>query len=163
MHRLGIHNGRELRGLDMVSLVRNFGKAGIFYFNIARGIDDRPVEPDQERKSVGAELTFDRDLVTRFEIVAELYKIEKDLITRMENSGNQGRTVTLKIKFADFRQITRSRTLQKYIGDFDSLHKVVSEIRRSLELEGKKIRLMGVSISNLDTEEFEDQQLHLFE
>jgi DNA polymerase-4 len=163
MHRLGIHNGRDLKQLDMVSLVRNFGKAGIFYFNIARGIDNRPVETDQERKSVGAELTFDRDLVTQFEIVAELYKIEKELMSRLESNSTSGRTVTLKVKFSDFKQITRSKTLSGYIRDFDTLHREVSSIRKSLGLEGKKIRLMGVSISNLDTDMPEDLQLHLFD
>jgi DNA polymerase-4 len=163
MHRLGIHNGRDLKKLDLIALVRNFGKAGIFYFNIARGIDDRPVETDQERKSVGAELTFDRDLVTRFEIVAELYKIERELMSRLESAGTAGKTVTLKVKFSDFKQITRSKTLSGYIRDFETLHREVSSIRKSLELEGKKIRLMGVSISNLDTDMPEDLQLHLFD
>lgn len=163
MHRMGIHNGSDLKKLDLLALVRNFGKAGIFYYNIARGIDDRPVEADQERKSVGAELTFDRDLVTRFEIVAELYKIERDLMSRLQSTGSAGKTVTLKVKFSDFRQITRSRTLPGYIRDFDTLHREVTSIRKSLELEGKKIRLMGVSISNLDTDMPEDMQLHLFD
>ena len=72
MHNLGIHNGADLKRWDMVSLVRNFGKAGVFFYDIARGIDDRPVEPYQERKSVGTELTYEKDLTTSFEIIAEL-------------------------------------------------------------------------------------------
>lgn len=163
MHKLGIHTGYDLKKWDRVSLVRNFGKAGVFFFNIVRGNDNRPVEPDQERKSVGTELTYEKDLTTLFEIIAELYKVEKELMERIKHSGTTGRTITLKIKFSDFRQMTRSRTLQNYIRDFDTLHREVSEIRKSLKLEGTRIRLLGVTISNLDTEDVEDRQLHLFE
>jgi DNA polymerase IV len=163
MHKLGIHRGSDLKKWDLVSLVRNFGKVGVFYFNIARGIDERPVEPDQERKSVGTELTYEKDLTTSFAIIAELYKLEKELMERLEHSGTTGRTITMKVKFSDFRQITRSRTLQNYIRDFNTLHKEVSEIRKSLELEGFRIRLMGVSISNLESDDSDDNQLHLFE
>ena len=163
MHKLAIHNGADLKQWDLVSLVRNFGKIGVFYYDIVRGIDERPVETDQERKSIGTELTFEKDLTTRFEIVAELYKIEKELMTRLENSEAAGRTITLKVKFADFKQITRSKTLQNYIRDFDTLHREVSEIRKSLKLEGSRIRLLGVSISNLETDECADRQLFLFD
>jgi DNA polymerase-4 len=163
MHKLGIHKGYDLRQWDMDSLVRNFGKAGEFFYDIARGIDDRPVEPDQERKSVGTEITYDKDLTTRFEIVAELYKLEKELMERLEHAETTGRTVTVKIKFSDFRQITRSRTLHNYIHDFDTLHREVTAIRKSLELEGERIRLMGVTVSNLITEDNAGRQLHLFE
>ena len=163
MHRLGIHNGTDLKKWDLPSLVRNFGKIGVFYYKIVRGEDDREVETDLERKSVGTELTFDKDLTTRFEIVAELWKIEKELMRRLGESEASGRTITVKVKFNDFRQITRSKTLQNYIRDFDTLHKEVSAIRKTLDLEGSKIRLLGVSISNLETDECSDRQLSLFE
>ncbi|TAL77610.1 MAG: DNA polymerase IV [Bacteroidetes bacterium] len=163
MHKLGIHCGSDLKKLDMAAMVRNFGKTGIFFYNIVRGIDDRPVETTLERKSVGTELTYEKDLISRFEIVAELYKLEKELMQKLEHSGTTGRTVTLKVKFADFRQITRSKTLQKYIGDFETLHKEVSEIRKSLKLEGTRIRLLGVTISNLESDDSDERQLYLFE
>jgi DNA polymerase-4 len=163
MHKLGIHTGADLKRWDLVSLVRNFGKAGVFFYDIVRGIDERSVEPDQERKSVGTELTYEKDLVTNFEVIAELYKLEKELMERLEHSDATGRTITLKIKFSDFRQITRSKTLQNYIRDFDTLHKEVSEIRKSIKLEGTRIRLLGVTISNLETDDCADRQLYLFE
>jgi len=163
MHKLGIHKGNDLKQWDIDSLVRNFGKAGEFFHDIARGIDDRPVEPDQERKSVGTEITYEKDLTTRFEIIAELYKLEKELMERLEHAETTGRTITLKIKFSDFRQITRSRTIHNYIHDFDTLHREVTSIRKSLDLEGVRIRLMGVTVSNLITEDYADSQLHLFE
>jgi DNA polymerase-4 len=163
MHLLGIHSGADLKKWDLPSLVRNFGKAGKFYYDIARGIDDRPVETDSERKSIGTELTYEKDLKTRFEIIAELYKVEKELMDRISQAGITGRTITVKVKFSDFRQVTRSRTLQNYIRDFEMLHKEVTGIRNSLKLEGSKIRLLGVSISNLESEDDEDRQLHLFD
>lgn len=163
MHNLGIHNGADLKKWDLVSLVRNFGKAGVFFHSIVRGVDDRPVETDQERKSVGTELTYDKDLITAFEVIAELYKLERELMERIESSETAGRTITLKIKFSDFRQLTRSRTLQNFIRDFETLHKEVTAIRRSLNLEGSRIRLLGLSISNLETEDCADRQLLLFD
>lgn len=163
MHKLGIHNGADLKRWDMVSLVRNFGKAGVFFYEIARGIDNRPVETSQERKSVGTELTYEKDLTSSFEIIAELYKLEKELIERLEHSGTAGRTVTLKIKFSDFRQITRSRTIPQYFRDFETLHREVTILRKSVDLENFSIRLLGVSISNLENEECEDRQLYLFD
>jgi DNA polymerase-4 len=163
MHKLGIHKGSDLKKWDQVSLVRNFGKAGVFFYDIVRGIDERPVEPDQERKSVGTELTYEKDLTTRFEVIAELYKLEKELMDRLEHSGTTGKTITLKVKFSDFRQITRSKTLQNYIHEFNTLHKEISEIRKSLKLEGSRIRLLGLSISNLETDDCTDRQLFLFE
>jgi len=163
MHKMGIHTGYDLKQLDLVTLIRNFGKAGKFYFDIVRGIDDRPVETSSERKSIGTELTYEKDLVTRFEIIAELYKVEKELMERIEHSGTTGRTITVKVKFSDFRQITRSKTLQNYIRNFDMLHQEVSEIRKSMNLEGSKIRLLGVSISNLESDDCHDRQLYLFD
>jgi DNA polymerase-4 len=163
MHKLGIHNGSDLKQWDLLSLIRNFGKSGKFYFDIVRGIDDRPVETDSERKSVGTEITYEKDLTTRFEIIAELYKVERELMERLENSGTTGRTITIKIKFSDFRQITRSRTLQHYIRDFDTMHREVTAIRKSLQLEGSRIRLQGISVSNLESDDCGDRQLYLFD
>lgn len=162
MHNLGIHNGLDLKSWDLLSLVRNFGKAGAFFYDIARGIDERPVEPSLERKSVGTELTYEKDLTTSFEIIAELYKLEKELMERIEHSGTAGRTVTLKIKFSDFRQITRSRTIQHYIRDFKALHREVTILRKSIDLESPRIRLLGVSVSSLESDECGDRQLDLW-
>jgi DNA polymerase IV len=163
MHRLGIHKGSDLKKWTLPDLIRNFGKAGKFYYDIVRGIDDRPVETEFERKSIGTELTYEKDLTTSFEVIAELYKIEKELMERLENAGKTGKTITLKVKFSDFTQITRSKTLRHYIKDFDTLHREVTEIRKSLELEGTRIRLLGVSVSNLESEDEDKGQLHLFE
>jgi DNA polymerase-4 len=163
MHKLGIHTGSDLRQWDLLSLVRNFGKSGAFFYNIVRGIDDRPVEPESERKSIGTELTYEKDLTTNFELITELYKLEKELMERINDAGTTGRTITLKIKFSDFRQLTRSKTVQFFIKDFKELHKEVTEIRKSIDLAGIRVRLLGLTISNLETEDNADMQLHLFE
>jgi DNA polymerase-4 len=162
MHKLGIHNGSDLKKWELPDLIRNFGKVGKFYYDIVRGIDDRPVEQESERKSIGTELTYDKDLTTSFEIIAELYKVEKELMDRLEHAGTTGKTITLKIKFSDFTQITRSRTLHHYIRNFETLHRTVTDIRKSLELEGTRIRLLGVSVSNLESEDENKGQLNLF-
>jgi len=148
---------------DLLSLIRNFGKAGKFYYDIARGIDNRRVETESERKSIGTELTYEKDLRTQFEIIAELYKLERELMERIENAGVSGRTLTLKVKFPDFRQITRSKTLPFYIKDFGTLHREVTSIRKSIAPGDSGIRLLGVSISNLETEDYGDKQLTLFD
>ncbi len=163
MHKLGIHKGSDLKKWDLPDLIRNFGKTGKFYYDIVRGVDDRPVETETERKSVGTELTYEKDLTTSFEIIAELYKVEKELMERLSHAETAGKTITLKIKFSDFKQITRSKTLQYYIRDFDTLHREVSEIRKSLELEGTRIRLLGVSVSNLESDDSDKGQLDLFD
>lgn len=163
MHKLGIHKGSELKKMDLLFLIRNFGKTGKFYYEMVRGIDDRPVETSSERKSVGTEITYEKDLTSQFEIIAELYKVEKELMERLEHAGITGRTVTVKVKFSDFRQITRSKTLQHFFRDFDTLHKEVTGIRKSMELQGCRIRLLGVSVSNLENEDSPDRQLLLFD
>ncbi|HNX67047.1 MAG TPA: DNA polymerase IV, partial [Bacteroidales bacterium] len=141
---------------------RNFGKAGSFFYDMVRGIDNRPVECESVRKSVGAETTFDKDLSKQFEIIAELYHIEEEVMRRVSEAEFHGRTVTLKIKFNDFRQITRSHTLLSYVRDFDMLHREVTALRKSLDLSHVKIRLLGVSISSLESGD-RDLQLGLWE
>lgn len=162
LHLYGIHNGADLRGADLDFLNRNFGKAGSFYYDIARGIDNRPVESARERKSIGAEYTFEKDLITKFQIIAELYKIEKELWRRVEKLEMTGRTVTLKVKFDDFTQVTRSATNHLAIADFKTLHRMVTSLRVSTDFNRRKVRLMGVTLSNLGNESCDGEQLDLW-
>ena len=150
MHQLGIEKGADLKSKSQHWLIKHFGKAGVHYYYISRAIDEREVNPHRERKSVGTERTFEKDLQSRFEIITALYHIEKELIRRMERSGSFGKTLTLKVKFSDFRQITRSKTINESIDHFDILHKTTKEILSNLEVENKKIRLLGLSVSQLD-------------
>jgi len=162
MHLYGIHSCEDLRRADKDFLIRNFGKAGGFYYSISRGEDGREVESGRERKSVGAELTFEKDLTTNFQIIAELYKIEKILWDRVLRHGKSGRTVSLKVKYDDFTQHTKSHTLEKAIDDFELLHAEVSRLRAQADFHRKKVRLMGVTISNLQDEPEQENQLNLW-
>jgi len=150
MHRLGIQTGKDLKKQSLAWMNRHFGKVGLHYYNICRAIDERPVNPRRIRKSVGTERTFEKDLQENFEIITALYHIEKELMRRMEKSGSFGRTLTLKVKFSDFRQITRSKTMEHPIADFQTLHHNAKDILASINLRQKRIRLLGLSVSQLD-------------
>lgn len=150
MHQLGIKDGLELKSRSEAELVANFGKAGHMYYLNARAIDDRKVEPNRERKSVGAESTFGKDIESLEELAIELDEIAKDVIERIKRSGFLGRTITLKAKYADFRIITRSKTLLSMVTDYDTLYSVGYELMKDIDLSGK-IRLLGLSIKNADS------------
>lgn len=162
LHLYGIHTCTQLREANMEFLVRNFGKAGVFYYNISRGIDSREVDSGRVRKSIGAELTFNKDLTTRFQIIAELYNIEKILWDRVVEHGQSGRTITLKVKYDDFVQLSKSHTCERIVKDFKILHREVSSLRDSVDFHRKKVRLMGVTISNLSDGSTEVSQLDLW-
>ena len=113
MHALGIHYGKELREWSLDGLTREFGKAGKLYYDFARGIDLRPVEAVRVRKSIGCERTLERDIYTKAAVIVELYHTAEELIRRLAAKDFRGNTLTLKIKFHDFTQITRSITQEK--------------------------------------------------
>jgi len=162
MHELGIHKGADLKKWEKADLIRLFGKNGSYYYDIARAVDNRPVNPERVRKSIGTEYTFEKDLETGSEIESELNKIGEELIRRISKSGKSGRTLTLKIKFSDFKQITRSLTVPFEIKEFDELDGITREILMKTDLSGKKIRLLGLTVSNLEQENNrEDTQLTL--
>ena len=148
MHGLGIRTGADLREWPEPKLVRHFGKAGHFYYHIARGIDLRPVEPDRIRKSVGAETTFDADLTDPEEIREALEAIAQDVFARLERQGNFGRTLTLKVKFNDFTQITRSRTVPYLLNGPASLRELAGQLTTEVDWS-KPVRLLGLSVSSL--------------
>ncbi len=162
MHRYGIHTGADLRNAERSFLDRNFGKAGEFFYDIARGIDNREVDPDRPRKSIGAELTFEKDLTTGFEIITELYKLEKELWSRIEKHGQTGRTITVKAKFDDFSQVTKSNTLDCPVDSFEFLHAETTSLREQIDFKRKRVRLLGVTISNLEDEHLTDEQLKIW-
>ncbi|PXV63312.1 DNA polymerase-4 [Dysgonomonas alginatilytica] len=150
MHELNIKNGADLKAKSEGELVSLFGKAGHMYYLNARAIDERGVEPNRERKSVGSENTFGRDIDSFEELALELDEIAKDVIERITRSEFFGRTITLKAKYADFRIITRSRTLLSMVTDYDTLYRVGFELMKDLDISGK-VRLLGLSIKNPDS------------
>ena len=151
MNRLGIQTGLDLRGRDLPFLLRTFGKAGRFYYWIARGIDERPVRANSIRKSVGAENTFSEDL-TRFEPMRdELLPLIAKVWQHCETSRCRGRTVTLKVKYADFQIITRSRTMPAPVASQAELEEISLDLLEQLMPVSKGIRLLGVTLSSLET------------
>lgn len=149
MEGLGIMIGRDLRRQTEEFLIGQFGKAGAHYRRIAWGIDERPVVPDRERKSYGSENTFDRDLSTREDLVRELDDILERVWQDRERIRRDGRTVTLKAKFRDFEQITRSRTSRRLLADRAEIRIIALELLDSIMPLPKALRLVGVSMSNL--------------
>jgi DNA polymerase IV len=152
MARLGIATGLDLRGQTLAMLQQHFGKAGSYYYWAARGVDERPVRANRIRKSVGAENTFPADLFTYEAARDELREIVDKVWRYCENSGVRGRTVTLKVKFSNFRQITRSRTGQMRIGTRGELEELGCELLAPLFPIARGIRLLGLSLSSLVTE-----------
>lgn len=162
MKGMGLHTGADLKKLSEAEMTRHFGKVGSFYFKIVRGIDDRPVEPHQETKSVGAEDTFPADLTDITEMNAELDKIAVTVQRRLEKYQLKGRTITVKIRYSDFKQITRSRSFQQPLNDYETITSTAKELLASTGLENKKIRLLGITVSNFGDESVSGQ-LALFE
>ncbi len=150
MEGLGIRNGLDLKAQTLSFLQEHFGKAGPYYFWLSRGIDDRVVSPDRVRKSVGAETTFPADLFTPEEARAALEPLIARVWSYCEGSAIRGRTATLKAKFSDFQQITRSRTLDAPIASRSTLDDLVAELAGPLFPVSRGIRLLGVTISSLE-------------
>ncbi|MCC8152903.1 MAG: DNA polymerase IV [Tannerellaceae bacterium] len=148
MHRLGIHFGKDLRRFPEEDLVRLFGKAGHTYYQNARGMDTREVIAEHIRKSLGAENTFLTDLTNRKELTEALHEVAQTVWERVSSKQFYGRTVTLKVKFSDFEQITRSRTFLHFITDYTTFWSAATELLGLIEDTSKGIRLIGLSISN---------------
>lgn len=148
MHLLGIHNGLQLRSCSLEMLTANFGKVGSLYYECARGTDDRPVESVRIRKSVGCERTLERDISVHSSIIIELYHVAVELVERLQEADFKGNTLTLKIKFHDFSQITRSITQTLELATLDCILPLSKELLKSVSYEQHPIRLIGLSVSN---------------
>ena len=161
MHALGIFTGLDLRNQELAFLEANFGKAGAYYYWISRGIDERPVRANRIRKSVGAENTFAADLTEFGPMAAELQPLIDKVWRHCESTGNRGRTITLKIKFADFEIISRSQSLTEPVGSRPELERIAIGLLERLMPTQKAVRLLGVSLSALQKEEIEASQMVL--
>lgn len=148
MKSMGLHTGIDLKKLSEQELVTFFGKAGRFYYHIVRGIDHRQVEPHRQTKSVGAEDTFAYDLTTVQEMNLELDKIAQVVHDRLTKHHLKGRTITVKIKYSDFRQITRNQSFTYPVDDLSVIRQTARQLLASTEPEGKEVRLLGISLSN---------------
>jgi DNA polymerase IV len=160
MNRLGIFTGRDLREHGQAFLQEHFGKAGDYYYLAARGIDHRPVRADRPRKSIGSESTFPEDLLTHDALVDGLRPAADAVAEHCARMGVSGRTVTLKLRYADFRQVSRARTLEAPIADRESLLATGLALLAPLEPVEQGVRLMGLTLSGLSgpsTQETEGQ------
>jgi DNA polymerase-4 len=159
MKELDLVTGRDLKAQSLELLQQHFGKAGAYYYWAARGIDERPVRADRIRKSVGAENTFPTDLFTYDAARAALQDIIDKVWEHCDRSGSRGRTVTLKVKFANFRQITRSRTGQMQICTRGELEELGYALLEPIFPVSRGIRLLGLSLSSLATQDSGDERL----
>jgi len=148
MKKINLYTGADIKKLTEAELVQHFGKAGRFYYNIARGIDNRPVEANQETKSLSAEDTFPYDLTNPSEMNIELDKLAKTVCSRLQHYHLKGRTITLKIKYSDFKQVTRSKSFTEPLDDIETISNTAKSLLGSADLKDKKIRLLGINISN---------------
>jgi len=145
----GIWTGLDIRNQSLAFLQENFGKSGTYYYWISRGIDERPVRANRVRKSVGAENTFSTDLTDFDAMVAELQPLIDRVWRHCESAGTRGRTVTLKVKFADFEIITRSRSISLAVASRDDLAQLATGLLKDNLPLSKAVRLLGVSLSSL--------------
>ena len=150
MKSMHLHTGADLKQLSEQVLSNYFGKSGKFYYRIVRGIDERPVQPYRETKSLAAEDTFEHDLVSTEEMHTELKKLAEKVSSRLEKNKLKGRTVTLKIKFNDFKQITRNLSLPDPVFSYEDIFDIAVKLLENVDLEEKPIRLLGISLSNFN-------------
>lgn len=152
MYQLGIFSGLELKSKSLEFLEKHFGKAGSFYYNVVRGIHNSEVKSDRITKSVAAEHTFDVNLSSEIFMIEKLDVIAVALEKRLKKHHVAGKTITLKIKYSDFTQQTRSKTLPYFISDKALILEIVKELLYQERMKDS-VRLLGISLSNLNTEQ----------
>ncbi|CAN7725366.1 DNA polymerase IV [Neorhizobium sp. LjRoot104] len=153
MHRLGIETGADLKSKSLLFLTENFGKSGPYFYGIARGIDDRPVRPDRVRKSVGAEDTFVDDIDDIALATTELRPLAEKVWSHCQAKSISGRTVTVKIKYSDFTQATRSRTGTFPVTGVAGIMEAASALLATVYPFKRPVRLLGVTLSSLTNDQ----------
>ena len=152
MYRLGIFTGKDLKEKDVQFLSENFGKSGAHFYNVVRGIHLSEVKPHRTRKSLGAERTFSENISSEIFMLERLQHIAEEIERRLNKSEVAGKTVTLKIKYSDFTLQTRSKTLQYYISSKELILETAKELLYQEKMKNS-VRLLGISLSNLNNEE----------
>ncbi len=162
MHALGIKTGADLRCYSKVDLVRNFGKAGVFFHEIARGIDNRPVHISRRRKSIGTETTLKEDIRDYDQILTILAKLAERVENGLLSKETGGYTITLKVRYHDFSTVTRSRTDKKPVFTAPEIFQYIPDLLGSTEAGNKKVRLLGITVSNLTIEKEDSDKRYNF-
>ncbi|MEX0927833.1 MAG: DNA polymerase IV [Balneolales bacterium] len=150
MHHLGIKTGADLKKWSRTELRQHFGKVASFYYGIARGRDNREVQSDRLRKSVGAENTFSQDLDDVEEMIVRLGQIAEKVSLRLIQAEAYGKTITLKVRYDNFESVTRSVTLPEFVNDAPALGKLAARLVNETEAGSRKVRLLGICVSNLN-------------
>jgi len=153
MKALGIKTGADLHRFSQLDLARHFGKAGSYFYTVSRGVDDREVKPERIRKSFGAERTFEEDIIQYKLLHQHLKSIAEELGRRLEKHGISGKTVTLKIKYHDFELKTRCASFLTPKSSSDEIFSIAQKLLHSTDLPRKPVRLLGISLSRLNTDE----------
>jgi DNA polymerase-4 len=148
MHHMGIFTGADLRKISQERLTQAFGKMGAIFYQFARGIDERPVIVDYERKSVGCEQTFEKDISSKSALIIELYHTVIELERRLAKSDFKGTTLTLKVKYENFEQHTHSITGDKVLRTKDDILPLAKRLLKDVALGNHYVRLIGLSVSN---------------
>jgi DNA polymerase IV len=162
MHSLGIRTGRDLLRFQKIELERFFGKAGAFFYDIVRGIDKRPVQNRQGRKSIGTETTLQTDILDLHQVQEVIEELSLKVEHALQNKGCGGNTITLKVRYHDFSTVTRSLTLPTPLSRADEIMRHIPQLLQATEAGKIKIRLLGITLSNLtSTAKKTPIQLHL--
>jgi DNA polymerase-4 len=151
MHSLGIKTGKDLKEQSLEMLQHHFGKAGLHYYSISRGIDNRPVNNCRIRKSVGVEITFQYDIQLKKDIIAQLQNLLEKALRKLAEKQLTAHTLTVKIKYHDFVQITRSKTLPHFITAESALCVIFEDLLRDTDIGRRNVRLLGVTLSSLES------------
>ena len=158
MHAMGIYNGYDLKQRPLTELARRFGKSGRFYYNIVRGTDVRAVRSQSVRKSISTEQTFRTDLDTTEAMFEQLVLLADDLQRRIGQADNPGRTLTLKVRYADFRIVTRSKTMGHDISAATEMLELAGPLLADTDALDRRVRLLGLGVSNLRRESEEQRR-----
>ncbi|MDP1664263.1 MAG: DNA polymerase IV [Methylobacter sp.] len=150
MHSLGIKTGKDLKELPLEMLRQYFGKAGLHYYSISRGIDNRPVNNCRIRKSVGVEITFQQDIKTKQDVIAQLQSLLEKARSKVAERQLVAHTLTVKIKYHDFVQITRSRTLPHIITAASTPVDIFEDLLKDTDIGWRNVRLLGITLSSLE-------------
>ena len=148
MQQLGIRTGADLKNWPLERLLQTFGKVGQHFYHIARGLDARPVVSERPYKSLGSETTFEKDLDAVDEMLQQLRQLATDVVENLQRKQLRGYTVTLKVKFDDFQQVTRSQTVSQPLLTLQDIDRWLPELLRRTEAGARKVRLLGVTVSN---------------
>jgi len=161
MHQFKIYTGNDLKKMELAFLVHHFGKSGQYYYNIVRGIDHRQVETGRIRKSIGKENTFGVDIHDTGEMHLHLQKLAASVACSMEKRELRGKVVTLKVKYHDFKQVTRSMSLSEATSNEELIFNLSKELLQKTKAKSKPVRLLGISLSSLDSDNHEKQEEQL--